>query len=188
MDCLIWRDAFLYQYDLRAWSTNHALYSKMECISNMGIYKHIDISFSQKHRIFTCKMFDTICFSFALLISQKSLMQHATTNLILLFLKILFWITSFLEVGGTCSSGTLNCKRFYRIDPTARFVLCGQTFSIQCQVAPAIVIFFMPQSQLFLLSTRIHFTLKVQDHERGLKINGSTVNDGRMWIRKHQFE
>ena len=96
--------------------------------------------------------------------------------------------TFFLEVGRTSNYDSSNCKRFYRIDPGARIVLCGQTFSIQCQVAPAIVIFFMPQSQLFLLSTRIHFTLKVQDHERGLKINGSTVNDGRMWIRKHQFE
>ena len=91
-------------------------------------------------------------------------------------------------MGRTSNYDSSNCKRFYRIDPGARIVLCGQTFSIQCQVAPAIVIFFMPQSQLFLLSTRIHFTLKVQDHERGLKINGSTVNDGRMWIRKHQFE
>ena len=31
LDC---RDALLYQYDLRAWSTNHALYSKMECNVN----------------------------------------------------------------------------------------------------------------------------------------------------------
>ena len=30
----IWRDAFLYQCDLRAWSTNHALCSKCDAIIN----------------------------------------------------------------------------------------------------------------------------------------------------------
>ena len=93
----------------------------------------------------------------------------------------------FNTLGRICKF-VLRCKNLYRIGPWARIVKCGQTFSIQCQVAPAIVIFFMPQSQLYLLSGGIQFTLKFQYHEGGLKMKGSTVIDGRMWIRKHQFE